>query len=1513
MEQPEPTGVRYTTNCFAVADSSDSSSRDTCILSLSKDDGALGSGLPGLDAKSEPVLEVVTDVNVVKSGLANEARALRESQDIRVTDTRSTSLVVRSELLSQTIKDVVKFYPGQSFTGDSLTMKEPYAALMHHLSEFEDLKRELWNQPLELGTLEEIKLKHLQVLLGFITDRYQKFCLPAEERMLQTESTIRFEDVWFLMKPGSLAYTKWDKIWIGCSIEHVHKLEPLEEDTREPEAWVVDICFLQMSWSSGELESVSQKIFIDYFNGARSITSLPVFPRQFHDRRDSGLRRQEAEQWGRQVSQMLWDGPKYLSYEGERMDESKQHYKGQVVIDGSHDVVFHNSTESLLEPDKFKVLNAMVHSHLASRSVLPAHSSDYRGNGLTIFLYGPPGCGKNTTIESICSQVQRPLVQLNEGTIGRDSYDTPNDIKKLLTVSERWGAIYSAQSGNRYDSGTSKYLDLLRPSFTGILFLVAKDREALEPTGRGSVQLIMQFTELDDTRRKAIWDGLQQNLKHQSGSKFRLSNRASNLLNHSDIHELKWNGHVILQCFKSAVALAESDSRQHPESGKDGVIIVDADHFKDAINTTEPELHVPSSRHPGYPGYPGPPGKREAKGMKAKSKTKLSPLVSDSDIELCIPQLNRTEWEGFKAAASDELFRKTKFYAIDVLLKEPVIKLQAGQKGNRKEKGKSELPTTPRGQAPLPERIRINSTTILKVFQEIKNEGTPEMRGSTLLFRPFRSLVYYESEFKRWASRQEVKLQGHVGLPTEAETSQGPRHGDADGGIGEQSSNIDFDKEKAALDNVGCLLTFIDDYIKPKQEFLKTALYDSVTFADIWEDSVAEFEDNPVFIHCVYVDFDGSWMGPVNRVFCISRFPNSKPVSELPVYPVRFATEAGLEERLVERGKLFVEAAKVKHMHYSGLTLQTHDDVDSQVMVDFEEAINRNPGWEPQMKSVFSVDMEEMMEDANVDRVFTRTTRDKDDSDDSESEDEDRIGWCVKECCENESVHDDEYIEAHLRDEYIGTRMRSATSTGASVAIVPRSFSSPNSEETFDKDDLMIMTHRVPGFVLRNRKWAWLELKHMTEVAIIGEDEGFDQLVLPDGHKNMVKSMIQQHFQNRKSIMKEESKKTDIVRGKGKGVIILLHGVPGVGKTSTAECVADSFHRPLFQITSGDLGTTAKEVEEALETNFALAHRWNCILLIDEADVFLAERTRDDFKRNSLVAVFLRIMEYYAGVLILTTNRVGVFDEAFTSRIHISLYYPPLKRDATREIFQKNIERTRSRYELNARKIDIREYDITKFAGDYFDDNKDARWNGRQIRNAFHSAIALAELEANDGEADPSRAVVLGATHFETVATAYKAFTDYLHQTLGVDPARRARENVWRSDNFGQALAAKAANPLTTRLTVPDPRSPPPQPQPPPGGPWQPTNYANYAGGSDPRFAYPPGYPGYPYTSPDASYPAAAPAQPREPMSSQNPYAAQMARYPEHYASVPHTDVRQPLFPGPPSTGGTGGQGNVMP
>ena len=94
----------------------------------------------------------------------------------------------------------------------------------------------------------------------------------------------------------------------------------------------------------------------------------------------------------------------------------------------------------------------------------------------------------------------------------------------------------------------------------------------------------------------------------------------------------------------------------------------------------------------------------------------------------------------------------------------------------------------------------------------------------------------------------------------------------------------------------------------------------------------------------------------------------------------------------------------------------------------------------------------------------------------------------------------------------------------------------------------------------------------------------------------------------------------DAVAGKGRGLIILLHGVPGVGKTSTAECVAAELKRPLLPITCGDIGTTAQEAEATLESFCALAHKWRCVLLLDEADVFLAKREKGDIHRNSLVS-----------------------------------------------------------------------------------------------------------------------------------------------------------------------------------------------------------------------------------------------------------------------------------------------------
>jgi ATP-dependent Lon protease len=116
--------------------------------------------------------------------------------------------------------------------------------------------------------------------------------------------------------------------------------------------------------------------------------------------------------------------------------------------------------------------------------------------------------------------------------------------------------------------------------------------------------------------------------------------------------------------------------------------------------------------------------------------------------------------------------------------------------------------------------------------------------------------------------------------------------------------------------------------------------------------------------------------------------------------------------------------------------------------------------------------------------------------------------------------------------------------------------------------------------------------------------DGWEHLVIKDSIKNIILGLVKNHERAVGPQTRIEGAMTsvDLVKGKGRGLIILLHGEPGVGKTSTAECVAAETKRPLFPITCGDLGDRAETVEANLETNFQLAHRWGCVLLLDEAE-----------------------------------------------------------------------------------------------------------------------------------------------------------------------------------------------------------------------------------------------------------------------------------------------------------------------
>lgn len=313
-------------------------------------------------------------------------------------------------------------------------------------------------------------------------------------------------------------------------------------------------------------------------------------------------------------------------------------------------------------------------------------------------------------------------------------------------------------------------------------------------------------------------------------------------------------------------------------------------------------------------------------------------------------------------------------------------------------------------------------------------------------------------------------------------------------------------------------------------------------------------------------------------------------------------------------------------------------------------------------------------------------------------------------------------------------------------------------------------------------------------------DGGLKDLQLPMGHKRTLGSLVGNHFINRNAHLEdlEASYDADLVRGKGKGLVILLHGAPGVGKTSTAETVADAFGKMLLPITCGDLGLTAAHVEQELSDKFHLAEIWDCVLLLDEADVFLARRTNTDIKRNSLVSVFLRILEHFTGVLFLTTNRVGAFDEAFKSRIHMSLYYPPLDAEKTWSIWKTNLQRLIQKKQRRNESIQIDEKEIFAYAQDHYAETfpRGANWNGRQIRNAFQTASALAEFEAYElnkqakarsretGVGFVAKSPQLEVRHFKEIAWASYEFDKYMFETKGVTEADIASMEGQRRDAY---------------------------------------------------------------------------------------------------------------------------------
>jgi hypothetical protein len=418
------------------------------------------------------------------------------------------------------------------------------------------------------------------------------------------------------------------------------------------------------------------------------------------------------------------------------------------------------------------------------------------------------------------------------------------------------------------------------------------------------------------------------------------------------------------------------------------------------------------------------------------------------------------------------------------------------------------------------------------------------------------------------------------------------------------------------------------------------------------------------WLTCKYVDWDGAKFGSNKINLSISVYTGTRAITSLRVYPIEFHPEGeAIRARLIERGAKAETLAGPNYRAYQGVAWRQGQfgnkdkyNVKGRIVIDTYGWNRFNPAQAIYVTPLNQKDPTPPPPPGQYDEGEEEECQ--------EFEDEDDSGMP---------------IDGAFADEDDAAKHPPLTT-----------------------EQKLICSPLLRGYSLKNKLWLNFFVNCVKDIE--WQTDAFDRLVLPKNQKELILGFTESQRKFRDTF-------DDVIEGKGKGMIILLCGPPGVGKTLTSESVAEEMKVPLYMMSAGDLGFDPRKVEGKLQDILEMCSRWNAVLLLDEADVFLEQRSLHELERNKLVSIFLRVLEYYEGTMFLTTNRVQTFDPAFQSRIHISLDYPGLTIDSRKTVWKNFLDSSSQEHTIDkAQLAELARMDL----------------NGRQIKNILKIARLLA-------------------------------------------------------------------------------------------------------------------------------------------------------------------------------------------
>lgn len=557
-------------------------------------------------------------------------------------------------------------------------------------------------------------------------------------------------------------------------------------------------------------------------------------------------------------------------------------------------------------------------------------------------------------------------------------------------------------------------------------------------------------------------------------------------------------------------------------------------------------------------------------------------------------------------------------------------------------------------------RVRINSPAVLEMLRIVGPDSNLISNRPLVLHRPFQLLVSLHEEVKEQMAILKSLASGIVddgGKPKDETGFAGmnttPAH--------ESDSPIQkLAKTQNALDELACFVDFMETRIMPDSRRYSDpspSPSETISYEDLWylfrpgtlvystpdTSSWDRFRSSPyshrflrvmetnltrtslvkapirvsyegpwhLLLH--FIEHDGTSYSPAFFTYRhLVPFMGRKKVTDLPIYPVSYLEDDQIFAQAESDGATYVSLIERRSGFYSGWTQipnsfgtpltefapdslpKSPEHIESDILVDFQETFNAFPGW----KLSFYPDTTGI----NPSQFALSTSAPSDLS---------ILEWDEAGRVKHDQVDRYLFVDAtevtqaikFIKEDPLGQFKRDTrkTPTGKYLALLPTRFF---------------------AYTVLQRKFVQLNTRFVRSADLEANDKAFEKLEINKDYKRLILALVKSHFDKVETEKKTntEIETQDLIRGKGKGVVILLHGVPGVGKTATAEAVALKWKKPLFPITCGDLGYTADTLEKSLNEIFRLAHHWGCILLLDEADVFITQRERHDLKRNALVS-----------------------------------------------------------------------------------------------------------------------------------------------------------------------------------------------------------------------------------------------------------------------------------------------------